>query len=90
MTIVIFTEYARQFTRPLNDLANQFNTVLSAIAGADVYFQLWMNLIEEDAAFEHKDINLRGKVTFEMLRLNTIKTDEATYDSGCFFPCRSR
>src|SRR5699024_10759764 len=33
--IVIFTEYARQFTRPLNELSNQFNILLSAIAGAE-------------------------------------------------------
>src|SRR5699024_11178650 len=39
--IVIFIEYARQFTRPLNDLANQFNTVLSAIAGAERVFQVF-------------------------------------------------
>ncbi|MCH1626315.1 ABC transporter ATP-binding protein [Ferdinandcohnia quinoae] len=39
-TIVIFTEYARQFTRPLNDLANQFNTLLSAIAGAERVFDI--------------------------------------------------
>ncbi|QIZ67706.1 ABC transporter ATP-binding protein [Geobacillus subterraneus] len=34
-TIVVFAEYARQFTRPLNDLANQWNTLLSALAGAE-------------------------------------------------------
>ncbi|WP_026695071.1 ABC transporter ATP-binding protein [Peribacillus kribbensis] len=39
-TIVIFAEYSRQFTRPLNDLANQFNTVLSAIAGAERVFDI--------------------------------------------------
>jgi ATP-binding cassette, subfamily B, multidrug efflux pump len=38
--IVIFTEYARQFTRPLNDLANQFNTLLSAVAGAERVFEI--------------------------------------------------
>lgn len=37
--IVIFVEYSRQFTRPLNDLANQFNTLLSAIAGAERVFE---------------------------------------------------
>lgn len=36
--IVTFAEYSRQFTRPLNDLANQFNTILSAIAGAERVF----------------------------------------------------
>jgi ATP-binding cassette subfamily B protein len=42
--IVIFTEYARQFTRPLNELSNQFNLLLSAIAGAERVF----NVMDED------------------------------------------
>lgn len=42
--IVIFTEYARQFTRPLNELSNQFNILLSAIAGAERVF----SIIDED------------------------------------------
>ncbi len=63
--IVIFAEYARQFTRPLNDLANQFNTLLSAIAGAERVF---------DVLDEEKEINefeakgavpaLQGEVEF--------------------------
>ncbi|SDQ89411.1 ABC transporter ATP-binding protein [Virgibacillus salinus] len=42
--IVIFTEYARQFTRPLNELSNQFNILLSAVAGAERVF----NVIDEE------------------------------------------
>ncbi|MGF7048436.1 ATP-binding cassette subfamily B protein [Paenibacillus sp. DS2015] len=38
--IIVFVEYARQFTRPLNDLANQWNTLLSAIAGAERVFEV--------------------------------------------------
>src|SRR5699024_7163260 len=38
--IVIFTEYARQFTRPLNELSTQFNMLLSAIAGAERVFNV--------------------------------------------------
>lgn len=45
--IVIFTEYARQFTRPLNELSNQFNILLSAIAGADRVFSVMDEEIEE-------------------------------------------
>ncbi|MBY0121854.1 ABC transporter ATP-binding protein [Bacillus sp. S/N-304-OC-R1] len=48
--IVIFTEYARQFTRPLNDLANQFNTLLSAIAGAERVFEI----LDEDDEFPNE------------------------------------
>jgi len=42
--IVIFPEYARQFTRPLNELTNQFNNLLSAVAGAERVF----NIIDEE------------------------------------------
>ncbi|MFF2753260.1 ABC transporter ATP-binding protein [Psychrobacillus sp. NPDC058041] len=63
--IVIFTEYARQFTRPLNDLANQFNTVLSAIAGAERVFAIMDETIEIDEAIDNKDYILKGNVTFE-------------------------
>ncbi|MCL6457151.1 MAG: ABC transporter ATP-binding protein/permease [Gorillibacterium sp.] len=45
--IVTFAEYARQFTRPLNDLANQFNTFLSAVAGAERVFEV-LEETEED------------------------------------------
>lgn len=63
--IVIFTEYARQFTRPLNDLANQFNTVLSAIAGAERVFNVMGESEEKDDPAENADKQLRGHVTFD-------------------------
>lgn len=61
-TIVIFTEYARQFTRPLNDLANQFNTVLSAIAGAERVFLI---LDEEPDQTDGNKMALSGDVRFD-------------------------
>jgi ATP-binding cassette subfamily B protein len=45
--IVIFTEYARQFTRPLNELSNQFNILLSAVAGAERVFHILDEDVEE-------------------------------------------
>lgn len=45
--IVTFSEYARQFTRPLNDLANQFNTFLSAVAGLERVFEVMEEPEEE-------------------------------------------
>lgn len=62
-TIVIFAEYARQFTRPLNDLANQFNTVLSAIAGAERVFAVMDEPVEKDTGA--RDVVLKGAVSFE-------------------------
>lgn len=63
-TIVIFTEYARQFTRPLNDLANQINTVLSAIAGAERVFAIMDEKIEDDDGKITVDYKIRGEVEF--------------------------
>ncbi|BAC13188.1 ABC transporter ATP-binding protein [Oceanobacillus iheyensis HTE831] len=54
-TIVIFTEYARQFTRPLNELSNQFNMLLSAIAGAERVF----NVMDET----HEEVDEKDAVT---------------------------
>ncbi|MDM5226871.1 ABC transporter ATP-binding protein [Cytobacillus sp. NJ13] len=63
--IVIFTEYSRQFTRPLNDLANQFNTLLSAIAGAERVF----DIMDEDEEFRDEGhlkelTDVKGEVEF--------------------------
>ncbi|MFJ7969983.1 ABC transporter ATP-binding protein [Psychrobacillus sp. NPDC096389] len=74
--IVIFTEYARQFTRPLNDLANQFNTVLSAIAGAERVFAIIDEPQEIDAATEYQDYKLKGNVTFEDVTFWYDKNDD--------------
>ncbi len=39
-SITSFLIYARQFTRPLNDLANQYNSLLSALSGAERVFEI--------------------------------------------------
>ncbi|MER2027927.1 MAG: ABC transporter ATP-binding protein [Solibacillus sp.] len=61
-TIIIFTEYARQFTRPLNDLANQFNTVLSALAGAERVFLI---MDEKEDEIGGENVELLGNVRFQ-------------------------
>ncbi|MBD1221822.1 ABC transporter ATP-binding protein [Virgibacillus halodenitrificans] len=64
--IVIFTEYARQFTRPLNELSNQFNILLSAIAGAERVFQVIdepQEEADEDSAIELNTTN--GHIIFD-------------------------
>ncbi|WP_242517808.1 ABC transporter ATP-binding protein [Halobacillus sp. GSS1] len=64
--IVTFTTYSRQFTRPLNDLANQFNMILSAVAGADRVFQVLdekEERLDEDKAQDVSEI--RGNIRFE-------------------------
>lgn len=84
-TIVIFSELARQFTRPLNDLANQFNTVLSAIAGAERVFSIMDEEIEEDDAIEHIDTVLKGNVEFHAVSFGyAVETEGYTIDDVSF------
>lgn len=80
--IVIFTEYARQFTRPLNELSNQFNILLSAIAGADRVFAVIDEEVEEideqnaieltdtNGHFEFKNVNFSYDETPILRNLN--------------------
>lgn len=80
-TIVAFAEYARQFTRPLNDLANQFNTLLSAVAGAERVFALLDEPEEErdngkQIDFEH----VKGEVIFDHVSFSYEESSQTIQD----------
>ena len=64
--IASFVNYSRQFSRPLNQLANLYNTIQSAIAGGERVFQI----IDEVPDIEDKDSaiqveSLKGEVDFK-------------------------
>lgn len=64
-TLLVFVEYSRQFTRPLNDLSNQFNTMLSAIAGAERVFEVMDAEEEAKDEEEAREVDrVRGEVEF--------------------------
>ncbi len=64
--IVVFIEFSRQFTRPLNDLANQLNTMLSAVAGAERVFEIMDSDTEVHDEAGRKELPaLRGEVVFQ-------------------------
>jgi ATP-binding cassette subfamily B protein len=65
-TIAAFISYARQFTMPLNQIANLYNTIQSALAGAERVFEV----IDETSEFEDiPDViplePVKGKVVFD-------------------------
>ncbi|ESU70438.1 multidrug ABC transporter ATP-binding protein [Geobacillus thermopakistaniensis] len=67
-TIVVFVEYARQFTRPLNDLANQWNTLLSALAGAERVLEILDLPKEEEDEREAAALDrLDGRIEFRQV-----------------------
>lgn len=64
--IASFISYSKQFVRPLNDIANIFNTLQSALAGAERVFEVLDQKEEvEDKKACKKLKNVRGNVEFK-------------------------
>jgi len=64
--IASFVSYARQFSMPLNQVANLYNAIQSALAGAERVFEVIdeaAEIIDAPDAYALEDI--QGKVTFE-------------------------
>lgn len=80
-TLLVFVEYSRQFTRPLNDLSNQFNTMLSAIAGAERVFEVMD--AEEEASDEKEALDVervRGEVEFRHVHFHYEGSEQTLVD----------
>jgi len=64
--LTIFVNYSRQFSRPINELAMQVNTIFSALAGAERVFTVMdMDTEEEDAADAIEMRDIRGEVIMD-------------------------
>ncbi|MBN1313477.1 MAG: ABC transporter ATP-binding protein [Anaerolineae bacterium] len=65
-TIASFVSYARQFTMPLNQIANLYNAIQSALAGAERVFEVIdepAEIIDDPDALPLE--NIEGKVVFD-------------------------
>lgn len=64
--IASFLSYSRQFTRPLNNIANTFNTLQTAVAGAERVFEILDETEEAPDIPEARVLkDTDGHVTFE-------------------------
>lgn len=64
--IASFLSYSRQFSRPLNDIASIFNTLQSAVAGAERVFEIVDEKVEpEDTPGSIKIEDPEGNVVFD-------------------------
>lgn len=63
-TVASFASYTRQFSRPLNDMANLYNQILSALAGAERVFEIIDESPEVDAQPTTGGDTIRGEVVF--------------------------
>ena len=64
--LAIFVNYARQFSRPINEISQQMATIFSALAGAERVFTLMDREPEtNDAPADHLPDKLEGHVVLE-------------------------
>ncbi len=68
--VTVFVTYARQFSRPINELSTQMNTIFSALAGAERVFGIMDTEPEADFGVsegeKYSDFSiLRGEITLE-------------------------
>ncbi len=63
-TIASFVNYAQRFAMPLNQIANLYNTIQSAIAGAERVFEILDETPEVDAPDAQALGQIRGDVRF--------------------------
>lgn len=64
--VVSFLTYSKQFGQPLNNIAGMFNTIQSALAGAERIFEIMDEKEEEPDKTDARELkDTRGKVEFK-------------------------
>ena len=64
-TIQAFILYSKQFSRPINEIANQYANIQTAIAGAERIFEVMESEKESDNGRENFEVeNVKGNIDF--------------------------
>lgn len=73
-TIQAFLIYIKQFSRPVNEIANQFAQIQTALAGAERIFAIMEQDDEED--FGTKVIDIAGRVDFNNINFSYVEGEQ--------------
>ena len=66
-------QYSRKFTHPINMIANQYSTILTALAGAERIFEIMDNADEIDEGKEKPDIEtMKGDIEFKDMHFSYV------------------
>jgi len=63
--VFAFLQYKRQFSNPINQIANLFNSIQSALASAERVFEVMDQKSEEDAPDAAELDGIKGKIEFD-------------------------
>lgn len=78
-TISAFIIYAKQFSRPINEIAQLYGQIETAIAGAERVFEI-MDEQSEDKSGEYNIDDAKGNVTFNNIDFSYIKPNQVLFD----------
>ncbi len=78
-TISAFVIYAKQFSRPINEIAQLYGSIQTAIAGAERVFALMDQPDEDNSGTKDMD-NVKGEISFRNVNFSYIKEKQVLYD----------
>ena len=78
-TISAFIIYAKQFSRPINEIAQLYGTIQTAIAGAERVFAL-IDQPDEDNSGDQDMDNVKGEIAFRHVDFSYVPGKQVLYD----------
>ena len=78
-TISAFIIYAKQFSRPINEIAQLYGTIQTAVAGAERVFAL-LDQPDEDNSGEREMENIKGEISFRNIDFSYIPGKQVLHD----------
>ena len=78
-TVSAFIIYAKQFSRPINEIAQLYGTIQTAIAGAERVFAL-LDQPDEDDCGEQELENITGKISFRNVDFSYVPGKQVLFD----------
>ncbi len=78
-TVSAFIIYAKQFSRPINEIAQLYGAIQTAVAGAERVFAL-LDEPDEDRSGDQKPENITGRISFRNVDFSYIPGKQVLYD----------
>lgn len=78
-TVSAFIIYAKQFSRPINEIAQLYGTIQTAVAGAERVFALLDQPDEDNSGTLDMD-NITGKISFRNVDFSYVPGKQVLYD----------
>lgn len=80
-TIQAMLQYSKKFTHPINMIASQYSTILTALAGAERIFEIMDSEDETDLGTESISVaDVRGDISFSHIDFSYIKGEPVLRD----------